>query len=351
MTTIPGQGPKRYSVAVPGASTPAHRGGSGDGPTEPIGWGVGPLPWAMVAAAIILVLDVNTPLGHGIGALYSIPVLIASLTFRRSAILAVAGICSALIALGMLVSPGAGPKPEHFVNRGIALLAVWVPAAIALRFAAVRAAALAAAERERHAASELHESMRTSLNKLLTFADQIGRSSAGVQVAAQRIRGRAQVMLTTLGLLSRSRGAPVDLATVLRSMLPAVSPDVLTIQGPPAPISPRQVPAIVQVFHELLANCRAHGALSTDKGRIEVAWTVEPVPGEHARRIDLTWREHGRRAAAAPPTPGYGTSVISATVVHDLSGSVELTYPEGGCRHHFRFILDEAHAGGRPGGW
>lgn len=351
MTTIPGRCPKLYAMAILGAPHFVQGRGPRNGAAEPMGWGIGPFPWAMAAAALILVLDVNTPLGLCIGALYTVPVLIASLTLRRSVVLGFAGICSVLIALGLLVSPGSGPEPEHLINRGVAMLVVWAPAAIAMRFAAVRSRATTAVERERHAASELHESMRIGLNKLLTLADQVGRSGASVQEAAQRIRARAQVMLTVLGILSRSRGAPVDLATVLRSMLPATSPDVLSIQGPPVMISPRQVQAIVQVFHELLGNCRAHGALSTDEGRIEVSWTAEPIPGERAQRITLTWRERGGRAVAGPPSPGFGTSVISGTVVHDLSGSVELAYPEEGCRHRLRFILDDALAGLRRGGW
>lgn len=314
-------------------------------------WGMAAVPLALVLMAAVLLLDVNTGRGFAAGVLYLIPVLVMTLTGRPGAVLAIAGASTVLIALGMFFPEGS-PGVQVLANRAIAVVVVWAPALIAARLMRSRAVSVRRMEQEHAAAAELHEVMRTGLTKLMTLNDQVARSAATTAQATQRIRARSQVMLTVLGILSRSRGESVELAAILRSMLPGSSAATLQIEGPPILVPARQVHAIVLVFHELLSNCRAHGALSADAGKIEASWQVEEVSGESSRRVTLRWQESGGPTIEARPTPGFGTSQISGAVVHDLSGSVEMAYPREGCRHQIRFILETpgtGEGGGRRG--
>jgi two-component sensor histidine kinase len=337
MTTIPGRG----GLALPTHPTHDRSGHRSRRHAEPASWRTGALPWALAACAGVLIIDMFTSTGFAVGALYAFPILIASMTASRRLIICVAAVSSLLVLFGWMVSPVGAAREVSIVNRSVSLLVVWAIALMALRLTTTKSAFSRSVDQEHAAAVELHEAMRLGLTRLLTLSDQIARSGATAAQAAQRIRSRAQVMLTVLGVLSRSRGSPVELEALVRSMLPGSSADVLRMSGPSITIPARQTQAIVLLLHELLSNCRSHGVLSGNAGRIDINWTVDPLDGEPAQRVTLCWEETGGRPIEREPSPGFGTALISNAVVHDLSGSVEMSYPPDGCKHQFQFIVDD----------
>jgi PAS domain S-box-containing protein len=90
---------------------------------------------AAVLAALVFVLDTTTPLGHGIAALYALPLLVGTFTEPPRFQLVAAAVVSALAVAGSLLAP-AGPLSADYVlaNRGIALLLIWTTAIVLARF-------------------------------------------------------------------------------------------------------------------------------------------------------------------------------------------------------------------------
>jgi PAS domain S-box-containing protein len=92
---------------------------------------------AAVLAGIIFVLDLLTPLGHGIGALYALPLLVGTFSEPPRFQLVAAAIVSALTLIGAAMAPaGLMPAAYVFANRGIALILIWTTAIVLARFRA-----------------------------------------------------------------------------------------------------------------------------------------------------------------------------------------------------------------------
>jgi two-component sensor histidine kinase len=86
------------------------------------------------------------------------------------------------------------------------------------------------------------------------------------------------------------------------------------------------------VLHELATNAAKHGALSTERGRVAVAWSAE---GEGAAaRLFVRWAEEGgpRVADAAPERRGFGSELIERQLRHDLGGTIAVEFAAAGLR-------------------
>ena len=55
-----------------------------------------------------------------------------------------------------------------------------------------------------------------------------------------------------------------------------------SIGGPRVLLRPKAAENLALAIHELATNAVKHGALSSKKGRIEVAWTIEEADGGRA---------------------------------------------------------------------
>jgi PAS domain S-box-containing protein len=89
---------------------------------------------AAALAAIIFVIDVVTPLGHGVGALYAVPLMVGTFSGPPRFQLVAASVVSVLTVLGGLLAPQGTSTSYVLSNRGIALLLIWTTAAVLARF-------------------------------------------------------------------------------------------------------------------------------------------------------------------------------------------------------------------------
>jgi two-component sensor histidine kinase len=80
------------------------------------------------------------------------------------------------------------------------------------------------------------------------------------------------------------------------------------------------------VFHELATNAVKYGALSSDRGRVDITWTFE----EADERLSLRWAETDGPPVAAPTRVGFGSRLIERGLQGDLRGSATLSYDPGG---------------------
>ncbi len=83
-------------------------------------------------AAIILLVDLSTPLGVAGGVPYIAVVLFSLKSPQNRFTILVAIICSILTAVGFVASPEGGEMWKVVLNRALALFAIWVTASLAL---------------------------------------------------------------------------------------------------------------------------------------------------------------------------------------------------------------------------
>jgi two-component sensor histidine kinase len=59
------------------------------------------------------------------------------------------------------------------------------------------------------------------------------------------------------------------------------------------------------------------------------------------RALELTWTERGGPAPDRAAAPGFGTTLITRSIGHELGGTAELLFPSEGVVCRMRIPLDD----------
>lgn len=167
---------------------------------------------------------------------------------------------------------------------------------------------------------------------------RIGNLVAVVQAIARRTFRDADAACVVdfnarLSALAAAQTALIDAETepallldVARQALAAhiSSPERMAISGPDIGLSGRQAHALTLALHELATNAAKYGALSTDGGAVEIAWTSAND------ELAFLWLERGGPAVKAPTRKGFGSSLITLNLSTAFSGTVDLRFEPGG---------------------
>ncbi|SFZ83434.1 PAS domain S-box-containing protein [Devosia enhydra] len=112
--------------------------------------------------------------------------------------------------------------------------------------------------------------------------------------------------------------------TVERAVLPFNGQNRIHFLGPDIEISDRASSALTMALHELATNAVKYGALSGDRGRVRIAWTLDD------ESFTLTWSEIGGPAVSPPERTGFGTRMIEKALAASVDGLARIDYrPDG----------------------
>jgi len=152
----------------------------------------------------------------------------------------------------------------------------------------------------------------------LTRADDPAQYAAAIQ-------GRVGALANAHALLGREGWRDLPLEQVLRTLVELQAGRGVALEGPPVEVGAVLVQPLALVLHEMLANARRHGALSTPDGEVRLGWSPGPEGG-----FVLTWTEIGGPPPAAVRPRGFGATMISAIIERQLRGQAALDWrPEG----------------------
>jgi len=112
----------------------------------------------------------------------------------------------------------------------------------------------------------------------------------------------------------------------------------VSLKGPPLTLGPRSALGCSLVLHELCTNALKYGALSNDKGSVELSWAVSEDGAEPA--VVLRWEERGGPSVVKPQHSGLGTRLISMGLLG--SGETRIDYDPEGLRVVLTASLREA---------
>lgn len=91
---------------------------------------------AAILAALIFIIDISTPGGHGISALYALPLLVGTFNEPPRFQSVAAAVVSTLTLAGAWLAPEGLSVGYVVTNRGIALILIWATALVLARFRA-----------------------------------------------------------------------------------------------------------------------------------------------------------------------------------------------------------------------
>ena len=139
-----------------------------------------------------------------------------------------------------------------------------------------------------------------------------------------------------------------DLITEQMQAFLAARSEQLSMKGPEIRLASKAGETIALAIHELGTNAVKYGALSSDGGRIEIAWRIE---AGDPPRLHLEWRESGGPAVDAPNRSGFGMELLQRTLAHELKAEARPDFVPGGMRWTIEFplmapFLAEAGLGG-----
>jgi len=190
----------------------------------------------------------------------------------------------------------------------------------------------------------LADEMRHRARNLVAIVQAIARMSRpkGQPEANKYIdvfMGRLMTLLNTGGIVLSSTARTADLRAVLETTLTAFGSDDIrsriSIGGPDVVLSEHTAGGLALAFHELATNAIKYGALSSETGRISIAWSL--TQGAQGQAFVMHWSESGGPPVRPPAQEGFGGAVIRQSIARERSPKIQLDYlPEGlSCRFEF----------------
>ena len=73
-----------------------------------------------------------------------------------------------------------------------------------------------------------------------------------------------------------------------------------------------------------------YGALSGDRGRVEILWRLDETA--EPPRLILDWREREGPRVSPPARSGFGTRLLERGLAHELGGKVAIRFLPAGVR-------------------
>ena len=164
---------------------------------------------------------------------------------------------------------------------------------------------------------------------MLSLVQAIARQTAAREREdfVGRFTERIQALSANQDLLVRHEWQGVDVEDLVRAQLAHFADLVgsrIDVDGPKQRLNAAAAQAIGLALHELATNAGKYGALSKDRGRVDVRW------GTVGDTFTMSWAERDGPPVSAPQRRGFGTTVIEAMAKHSLDGAVDLDYAPSG---------------------
>lgn len=179
--------------------------------------------------------------------------------------------------------------------------------------------------------AELAHRIQNNLAVTAAIVEQTFRAGHSMDETRRRINERIAALGGAHKLLTRSKWNEAPITTLVEEALaPHASPEQVTIAGPPIDIPAKKALSLSLALHELATNAVKYGALSSEKGRVEIGWLIT---GEGPDTVfEFTWTERDGPPAAPPTSRGFGTRLLERILPYDFGGTSRLIYAPTGLR-------------------
>src|SRR5712671_4761256 len=164
---------------------------------------------------------------------------------------------------------------------------------------------------------------------MLSVVDAIAHQTAtrNPEDFVERFSERIQALSANQDLLVRNEWNGVEIEDLVCAQLAHFAGLIgsrIAVHGPKLHLKSASAQAIGLALHELATNAGKYGALSTDRGRVDVSW------GSDGDTFTMTWTERDGPPVAPPKRRGFGTIVMEAMTERSVDGAVDLDYAPSG---------------------
>ena len=187
--------------------------------------------------------------------------------------------------------------------------------------------------------AEMNHRVKNSIAMVHAMVSQTLRQADNLSDARDAIQSRIGMMSQAHDRLVQSNWIETRIHEVIEA---ALAPhrngeDRFAVDGPDLPIGSKQALALTMALHELSTNATKYGALSSENGRVNVEWAVEP--GESEDTLEFFWTESGGPPVESPKRRGFGSRMIEQALAGYFHGTAELVYQADGLRFSLKAPL------------
>ena len=177
--------------------------------------------------------------------------------------------------------------------------------------------------------NELNHRVKNTLATVQSLVMQTLRTTERSADARPLVDARLAALARAHDLLTAENWEGAYLREVVERALKAFAAGArVEVGGPVVRLTPKQALALSIALHELATNAAKYGALSNEKGRVNLSWEVCGEGG--AELLQLTWRESGGPVVSPPARAGFGSRLIERNLAFELNGEARIAYrPEG----------------------
>ena len=190
-----------------------------------------------------------------------------------------------------------------------------------------------AAEQQDLLIAELNHRVRNILGLIRALVSQSQAEALSVPGFAAIIGGRIAALAAAHDNITAKNWGPASLARLIEAELAPYSGtdrSRFRLVGEDVLVSPEAYTILALVVHELATNSAKYGSLSARAGTVEVA-LARTAFGDLA----LRWREAGGPPVTAPTRHGFGSTIITRSIPHDLGGEADVRYKLAGVEAEF----------------
>lgn len=179
--------------------------------------------------------------------------------------------------------------------------------------------------------NELNHRVKNTLTTVQSITTQSLRNAETAAAARDAVEGRLFALSRAHDVLTRENWDGAYLREVVHKALEpfqAAQANRFDVSGEDIRLPPRIALALAMAIQELGTNAVKYGALSSDGGRIAIAWTV--ANKNKTPMLTMTWQEIAGPPVAPPERRGFGTRLIERSLAQELNGAVEIDFaPKG----------------------
>ena len=190
-----------------------------------------------------------------------------------------------------------------------------------------------AAEQQDLLIAELNHRVRNILGLIRALVAQSQAEALSVSGFAAIIGGRIAALATAHDNITAKNWGPASLTRLIEAELAPYNGEDrarFRLTGEDVLVTPEAYTILALVVHELATNSAKYGSLSARAGMVDVR-LARTAFGD----LSLSWREVGGPPVTAPTRHGFGSTIVTRSIPHDLQGEADVRYRLSGVEADF----------------
>ena len=186
-----------------------------------------------------------------------------------------------------------------------------------------------AEERQRLLTHELEHRIKNTLAMVQAIVSQTLRGAPTTRAANVAISSRLVTLGRAHDILTQANWAGAPIRSVVEGALAPHDPgNRVRLAGQDLHLEAQAALSLALTLHELATNAVKYGALSNQKGQVDVTWEV--VEQEAGRTLRLRWEEKDGPPVVEPMRKGFGSRLIERSLGAEAGGQARMEFAPTG---------------------